>query len=108
MEKKNTLTRWILKPNKTGTVDIINREVSRYAPLNRILDDVGFYELEFFQINEDKYFYTFESSEKGLNKSVVHVGKRKDGKLSDMVDEDLKNLPEMKELFFGKKAVMMN
>lgn len=103
MKKKNTLTRWLLILNERGTVDLKNREVSSFAPLNRILDEVGFYGLEFFEVDNDKYFYTFEESERGINKSKVHVGKRIDGKLADMSDDDLKNLQKMKKYFFFSK-----
>ena len=108
MEKKKTVTRWLLKLNETGTIDIINREVSAYAPLNRILDEVGFYELEFFVINEDKYFCTYDKKERGINKSIVHVGKRDNGKLLDMGEDDFKNLSKLKDLFFGREVSLMS
>lgn len=108
MKKKNTITRWVLKLNKTGTVDIKNREVSSYAPLNRILDEVGFYELVFFEINEDRYFATYDKKEVDVRKSMIHVGKRFDGKLLDMSDDDLINFPRMKEMFFTSKKTMIH
>lgn len=105
---KKTLTRWLLVHNDTGTIDIINKEVSSYAPLNRILDEVGFYELEFFEVNQDKYFCTYESNEKNINKSKIHVGKRSGGELYDMSEEDFKNLPQMKKKFFERYNNTMN
>ena len=69
MNKKNTLTRWVLTLNESGKLDIKYREASKFASLNRILDEVKFYALEFFEINEDKYFCTYEQNEKDLNKS---------------------------------------
>lgn len=107
MNKKNTLTRWILTQNKLGELNIEHREVSRFAPLNRILDEVGFYALEFFEINSDKYFCTYKQSEKDLNKSMIHLGKRDNGQLFDMSSEDLVNLDKIKEMFFtGKKNIL--
>lgn len=108
MNKKITLTRWLLVKNKSGSVDIINQEVSSYAPLNRILEDVGFYELEFFEVNQDKYFCTYDPKERNTSKSKIHVGKRGKGQLFDMTSKDYKNIGKIIEKYFSQDMYSLN
>lgn len=108
MNKKITITRWILTLDELGQIDIVFKEVSRFAPLNRLLDVPGFYALDFFDIDDDRYFYTFEASERDINKSMVHVGKIYKDYLLDMTKEDLVNLSKMKEIFFTSKKTKLH
>lgn len=108
MKEKITITRWILSMKKEGTVELREREVSAYAPLNRILDKVGFFTLEFFSIGEERYFCTYEPAEKDINKSCIHVGKMDQGTLVDMTQEDCKNLEAIKIKFFFRKQTILH
>lgn len=56
MNKKNTLTPWVLIHNETGSFDSVNKEVLSHAPLNRVLNEASFYDLQFFEVNSDLYF----------------------------------------------------
>ena len=73
MEKKS-LTRWILT-NKEGVLELKEKEVSRYMPINRMISEVGFYPFDFIEAKDHVYYYTFHEHEKDTYKSEIMVGR---------------------------------
>jgi uncharacterized protein (UPF0179 family) len=89
---KNTVTKWILKVDDMEQVIIKEKEVSRFAPINRVLEEVGFYEFEVCKVQDCEYLIVFKPEEKQHKKSVVLVSKigfnTHSHTLVDMTEED--------------------
>ena len=93
--------RWVLKVNGDELL-IRKRIVSKHMPVNRMIEDVGYYQYDFIDMDDFLYLYVFKPEEVATSKSVVMVGrfeKKEDSiQMSDMTVDDLKNL----DLFYKK------
>ena len=50
MLKSKGIVRWILKLNNHGDIEINERNVSKHMPVNRMIEEVGFYSFEFIDV----------------------------------------------------------
>lgn len=72
---KNTITKWLLTTNSCKSLEIEKKEVSRFASINRILDKVGYFNLDFISINNKRFLIAYEKEEKYTTKSKILISK---------------------------------
>ncbi len=100
------VTKWLLKVNE-GELIVKKEELSSYMPINRKVEEVGFYQYDFIDMGDFLYQYTYYPQEKDTTKSAVLVGRfeKIDNsiKMSDMTTSDLKNMDLFYEKFFTPK-----
>ena len=105
--QKNTITKWLIQFDSNKELQIIEKEVSKYAPINRILDRVGFFELELIDVSGKKYFATYEPEEEYVNKTRILLARidSEANRVVDMDKTDLENIPEIARLMMGFNSV---
>ncbi len=105
--QKNTITKWLIQFDSNKELQIIEKEVSKYAPINRILDRVGFFELELIDVSGKKYFATYEPEEKYVKKTKILLTRidSEANRAVDMDKTDLENIPEIARLLMGFNSV---
>lgn len=100
--KKQSLTRWILT-NHEGVLELKEKEVSRYMPINRMISEVGHYPFDFIEAKGHVYYYTYHEHEEDTYKSEIMVGRfnTDTGEMNpvDMSEEDHAYLYIFKKLF---------
>ncbi|MFU8786725.1 MAG: hypothetical protein ACNA7U_05690 [Candidatus Izemoplasmataceae bacterium] len=93
---KNTMTKWLIRLNEMDQVVIKPKEVSKHAPINRVLDEVGFYALDSMTVNGVDYMVVFKPEELYTKKTIILVSrieKSNEGeRLIDMSNEDRDNI----------------
>lgn len=57
---KNTMTKWLLKKNVDGTLEIEPKEVNAHAPINRVLDCTGFFEFSLVKATDKKFLIVYK------------------------------------------------
>ncbi len=94
---KNTVTKYLIVINQRNSLEITAKEVSKYAPINRVLDKIGFYSLDSITIKNQTYLVTFSDSEIHTKKTKLLVAKvsREENKIIDMEKSDYQNLYEI-------------
>lgn len=90
MTNKNTITKWLLTINAQGDVLIETKEISRYTPVNRVLDHTGYFNLMVETVHAKKYLLVYEKSEEHAQKSKLLVSRIHDfeERIIDMNEED--------------------
>lgn len=72
---KTTITKKLVIKNEDGAILITDKEVSAFAPLNRVLDEVGWYQFEVASINKIAYVVVFETTERESTKTKILVSR---------------------------------
>lgn len=93
MEKK-TITKWLIFLNDEGEVSITEKEVNRFAPINRVLDKVGYFNFNVATIDGTKYLYVYEKEEEEDKKTKLLISRihDKEEKIVDMQSSDYENV----------------
>lgn len=91
--EKNTITKWLLMKNDNNEVEIEEREVSKFAPINRYLDKAGWYQFEFIDVNYQKYCIVTLIEEENMSKNKMLVSRWdiNESKFVDMSKVDQEN-----------------
>ena len=100
MEKK-TITKWLLQLDEKGDLIITEKEVSRFDPINRILDRVGYFSLDFINIDETRYLLVYEHEEELVKKTKLLISRIHDQieKVVDMTHEDYDKVLQIAEKY---------
>ena len=88
---KNTITKFLVIYNQENELEILKKEVSEYAPINRVLDRVGFFNYE----TEETYKFKFKLLITRVNPT--------EGGFIDMSEDDLDSTYAIIEKFMGIK-----
>lgn len=95
----NTIRKWLLVSKPHGEVEIIKRDINIHIPINRMLDQAGFYAIDSIKANEVTYLYVYDECEKYTKKSkllIARIGYTGSGEgLIHMEDDDLYNVQEI-------------
>lgn len=78
-----------------GELVIDRRSISQYVPIDRLLDEVDYYDMERISINGSRYTYTCHKKEAGQKKSEIMVLGLQGYYIRSMNDDDLVNMPEL-------------
>lgn len=90
-----------------GELKIRFRSVSKYAPLNRVLDEVGFYAFEGIEIKDQKYILVYDPEEKYVKKTKCLFSKVSAEGIVDVLECDFEDILEKsKELMNYKESVV--
>lgn len=102
---KNTITKFLVIYNQENELEILKKEVSEYAPINRVLDRVGFFNYELFMLNNHKYIINYETEEtyKFKSKLLITSVNPTEGGFIDMSEDDLDSTYAIIEKFMGIK-----
>ena len=107
---KNTTTKWLVRLDDMGQVMIIPKEVNRHAPINRILDNVGFYDLDSITVGGKKYLIVMKPEERYSIKSLVLVSKinqdEKGEGFIDMERDDSLNMEVVADKYLKDSNIM--
>ncbi len=100
------VTKWLLKVNE-GELIVKKEKLSSHMPINRKVEEIGYYQYGFIDMGDFLYQYTYYPKEKNTTKSAVLVGRfeKVDNsmKMSDMTTTDLKNMDLFYKEFFTPK-----
>ncbi len=102
MLKSKGIVRWILKLNNQGDIEINERNVSKHMPVNRMIEEVGFYSYEFIDVGKHIYLVVFYPHEHDSVKSAIMVG-RFDKQGDGMVMVDMTEIDQVYLDMFYKK-----
>lgn len=107
---KNAIMKWLLKLDEEGNVIYKEREVSKFAPINRVLEEVGNYDLDSIEVNGKDYLIVVKPEEYEMIKSIIlvariHKGLSGEG-IIDMSEDDLDSLESIANRFLRKKALI--
>lgn len=89
----NFIEKWLLI-YQNDKVKITVRKVSKHAPLNRVLDEVGYYLIDFLKIKDITYVITYDSLKSASNITkllVTKFVKTDEGSTMTSLDETDKN-----------------
>jgi hypothetical protein len=102
---KYTITRFLVTYNQENELEIINKEVNKHAPINRVLDRVGYFAFEFVKVDNHKYIVNYEEDEKDIFKSKLLISRTHptEERLIDISEEDLECTYSIVERFMGIK-----
>jgi len=107
---KNYIMKWLLKLDEEGNVVYKEREVSRFAPINRVLDEVGHYDLDSIKVNDKIYLVVVKQEESEIIKSIILVARiHKDSsgeRIIDMSEDDIDSLEAIANRFLREKALI--
>ena len=107
MEKsKNTITKWLVVLSRDG-YQIIHKEISKFAPINRVLDQVGFYEIDSKTIEGRTYLVVYDPSERELPKTrilITKIHKDQEGeRMIDLCEHDISDVMDIIEHYMHKE-----
>lgn len=95
----NTIRKWLLVSKSHGEVEIIKRDINIHIPINRMLDQVGFYAMDSIKVNGVTYLYVYDECERYTKKSkllITRIGYTGSGEgLVHMKDDDLYHVQEI-------------
>ncbi|MFP4287399.1 MAG: hypothetical protein ACLFRI_06820 [Candidatus Izemoplasmataceae bacterium] len=94
---KNTIIKWLLFYDETGMMQVEEKEVNIFIPVNRMLDQVGYYQLDLLKVKTMHYLIVYDSSEpihsqKKILVSKVHSNEQGDF-LIDLTADDYVHMP---------------
>ncbi len=89
-----TIKKALLTIGDFNELAITEKDLNIYIPINRYLDEVGFYEFDFINLNGKEYLIVFDESEKYSKKTKILVSRNDEleNKLIDITPDDYKNL----------------
>ena len=89
--KKFTTTRALLTLDEKNELMITYKEVNVHAPINRVLDEVGFYDFDIMTVNNHKYFVISDPKERDVLKTKLLIAKMnlETRSVTDICDDDL-------------------
>jgi hypothetical protein len=98
-----TITRFFVVVNKENQLTITKKEVNKHAPINRVLDRVGFFGYDFVIIDGIQYIVNYEQSESNTTKTKLLISKtlKGEGKLVDITEDDLKRVYVILKKYMG-------
>ena len=112
MIMKNVIVKWRIRLDDMERVHILPKEVSRHAPINRVLDQVGFYALDSILIHQTRYLIVFKPEELQSKKSIILVSKiiqvETKEMIVDMTEEDLNNIEDIADYYLRHEKKLMN
>lgn len=86
------LTKWLMMKSVEGDILIIPKKISRYAPINRVLDKPGFFSYLIEDFGQDAYILTYETQDAYQAKSKMLLTKMRHHQgmmlLMDMTEHD--------------------
>jgi hypothetical protein len=101
----HTITKWLLKKDETGGFSLEEREVNIYIPVNRILDEVGYYEVESITVDKTMYVVVYNPKEAIHNQSKILITKAYHGDdgdyLVDLKSEDYQAMKVIAKHYLG-------
>jgi hypothetical protein len=106
--EKNTITKWLIQIDSSNELQITEREVSKFAPINRILDRVGYFNLTSIDVSGKTYMVAYEKEEEYGNKTKILVASidSAQNKVVDMENDDQENIPEIAKQLMGYHPVI--
>jgi hypothetical protein len=104
--KKNHWIKWLVTYDQDGELIITEKKVSKFAPINRVLDKVGFYALDSLEVHGKKHMLVFEHEEANNLKSKLLISRiREDGRgIQDMGEEDKEEVDHIARLWMASKS----
>ena len=107
---KNAIMKWLLKLDEEGNVIYKEREVSKFAPINCVLENVGHYDLDSIEVNDKDYLIVTKPKEYEMIKSIILVARiHKDSsgeRIIDMSEDDIDSLEAIANRFLREKALI--
>ena len=106
--EKNTLTKWLLISSEKNDLKIVKMEISKYTPINRMLDIPGYYSIYPVIINQKRYLIAYESNYESVLKNKILISRIHDyeEKIIDMVDGDYDSALKIAHDFMGYTTVI--
>ena len=104
--EKWTFTKWLVTIGSGNELQITPQEVNRHIPINRMLDELGFFNFTFLDIYGKTYLVVYRYEEPGT-KSKILVAKvdSAENAVVDMEAEDQENVCEIARRMMGYKPV---
>lgn len=101
--KKNTIIKWLIQIESNNELQITEKEISRFAPINRVLDRVGYFNLTAIKVSSNEYLVAYESEEEYVTKTKILVAKidSKANKIVDLENSDLENVTKIAKQLMG-------
>ena len=107
---KNAIMKWLLKLDEEGNVVYKERKVSKFAPINCVLENVGHYDLDSIEVNDKDYLIVTKPKEYEMIKSIILVARiHKDSsgeRIIDMSEDDIDSLEAIANRFLREKALI--
>jgi hypothetical protein len=107
--KHYEILKWLIEYNDYNEIMITEKPVNRHIPINRMLEEVGYYDFTFTQVNDVTYCVVYDL-ENDLGKVLVSkVFKDEDGQgLTHMESSDVENMQLLANNFLKKKSIYIN
>jgi len=98
-----TITRFLVEMNKENQLSITKKEVNKHAPINRVLDRVGYFAYDFVSIDGIQYIVNYEQSECNTTKTKLLISKtlKSEERLVDITEDDLERVYVILEKYMG-------
>lgn len=98
MEKKS-ITKWLLSLDEHRQLVITEKEVSKFAPINRVLEKPGFYQVDSVLVDDQRYLIVYEPKEEYEVKTKMLVSKihSEVERVIDMTSKDQENVLRIAE-----------
>jgi hypothetical protein len=104
-----TIVKWLLSVEANGELKIQPRNINSYIPINRILDDTGYFHLDAMEAGGVAYLVVYEPNEQWTVKSKILVAKDNPDKsqpgLVDLTESDLPNMEAVADKYLRTKRV---
>lgn len=101
------IEKWLLEI-ENGELIVKSRPVSKFAPINRILEEVGHYNFEFLNVNGIDYLCVYDPSEQYTKKTKVLVAKTLNDAVVDLDESDKSNMIKIAKHYFDYEEVLIN
>jgi len=90
---QSTTTRWLVTINPQSDIEISELELTKYAPINHVLDQVSDFGYLFIQKGSSKYLVNYDKNESDTLKSKLLITKLDQyiKTFVDMTEADQKN-----------------
>jgi hypothetical protein len=102
-----TIVKWLLSVDANGELKIQPRNINSYIPINRILDDTGYFHLDAIDTGGVTYLVVYEPNEKWTIKTKILVAKNNPDKnqpgLIDLEESDLFNMEAVADKYLRAK-----
>lgn len=100
---KNTITKWLVVLNTNQALEIKEKEVSQYAPINRLLDVPGHYNFDIVSVDQTRYIVVYQQEEEYQNKTKLLIARIHDDieKVIDMTKDDYQHVIEIARRLMG-------
>jgi len=95
------LSKWILTLNSHQQLEIKEREVSKYASLNRVLDEAGYYHLTSIEVDNKRYIIVYLPEEEHETKTKILVSRihPTEEKIIDMTIDNMEQVTQISYIY---------